>query len=140
MLGSRTLVLIGCLLGFSGVGIGALGAHSLPKQLREAGFQEDHVLKKLDQCEIGVRYHMYHAVAIFALGLSPWSRLCRGLRSAAWIFLLGIGLFSGGLYSMAYFDQMGHWSIVPLGGVTLMLGWSVAGISCLFPNAKQTAP
>ena len=55
-------------------------------------------------------------------------------KFACVLFLVGIALFSGGLYSMVFFDQIGHWSIVPIGGVTLMLAWLVVAIGAIFPN------
>lgn len=134
MVGSRWLVVVAAVFGFLCVGIGAMGAHSLPKQLEKAGFSADVVAKKINQCEIGVRYHMYHTLAILALGLAPSTAQRRAWRIAAGILIVGIGLFSGGLYSMVYFDFMGHWSIVPLGGVVLMVGWLTLAISTVFPT------
>ena len=65
------LVLIAALSGAISVGIGAMGAHSLPKQLEARGYSESVVQKKLDQCELGVRYQLFHSIAVLALGLSP---------------------------------------------------------------------
>jgi uncharacterized membrane protein YgdD (TMEM256/DUF423 family) len=41
-------------------------------------------------------------------------------------------LFSGGLYSMVFWDRMGHWSIVPLGGSLLMIAWLSLAFNALF--------
>lgn len=114
-----------------------MGAHSLPKQLEARGYSESVVRKKLDQCELGVRYQLFHSIAILALGLSPLAiptqvtstgtalpaRPMRGVKVAAILWLLGICFFSGGLYSIVFADQIVHWSIVPLGGTMLILGW-----------------
>jgi uncharacterized membrane protein YgdD (TMEM256/DUF423 family) len=83
----------------------------------------DEIAKRLEQCEIAVRYHMFHALALLVLGLSP---SCRGLgrTAAAAIFMLfGIAMFSGGLYSMVFIGVMGHWAIVPSGGLCMLIGW-----------------
>jgi uncharacterized membrane protein YgdD (TMEM256/DUF423 family) len=137
------LVLIAALSGAISVGIGAMGAHSLPKQLEARGYSESVVQKKLDQCELGVRYQLFHSIAVLALGLSPLAippgfavpsnststgtpspvKPMRGVKVAAILWILGICCFSGGLYSIVFADQIIHWSIVPLGGTLLILGW-----------------
>jgi uncharacterized membrane protein YgdD (TMEM256/DUF423 family) len=33
---------------------------------------------------------------------------------------------------MVFFDAMGHWSIVPLGGATMMLAWLTLGFGAIF--------
>jgi uncharacterized membrane protein YgdD (TMEM256/DUF423 family) len=39
------------------------------------------------------------------------------------MFLAGTVLFSGGLYSLVFADLLGHWSIVPSGGLMFLIGW-----------------
>ncbi len=111
-----------------------MGAHSLPSILRDSGLLETEVQKKIDQCETAVKYHMYHSLAILGLGLCPATQSKRSFRMACILFFLGICLFSGGLYSMVYLNRMGHWSIVPLGGATLMIAWLTLGIGAVFPG------
>lgn len=105
-----------------GVMIGAYGAHGLEALLQRSGNDLDWINKRLDQCETAVRYHLLHAVALLALGLSPLSS-CWWAKWSASFWILGISLFCGGLYSIVFFDTLGHWSIVPLGGLSLILGW-----------------
>ena len=133
MIGSRWLVLIAAISGFVCIGIGAMGSHSLPKLLHDSGFQENEVQKKLAQCEIAVKYQMVHTLAILTIGLSPATESRRTWKTASVLFLAGICLFSGGLFSMVFFNAMGHWSIVPLGGATLMFAWLSLGIGAVFP-------
>ena len=115
--------MVAAISGFIGVSIGAFGAHGLPDQLKKAGFDDSKISKKLEQCEIGVRYQLVHAVAILAIGLSAASQDRRLLRAACGMFLAGTVLFSGGLYSLAFADLLGHWSIVPFGGLMFLIGW-----------------
>ena len=35
---------------------------------------------------------------------------------------------------MVFFDQIGHWSIVPLGGISLMIAWFTLAIGTFFPS------
>ena len=111
------------ILGAVGVGIGAHAAHGLQKMLTDQGLAEVEVLKRLDQCEIAVRYHMIHVVALLALGASTSRRAATTKSVAAFFLLLGIALFCGGLYSMVYYGEMGHWAIVPSGGLCFIVGW-----------------
>jgi uncharacterized membrane protein YgdD (TMEM256/DUF423 family) len=134
MLGSRSLVFLAAVSCFIAVGIGAMGSHSLPKRLKDAGLDDLQVQKKLGQCEIAVKYQMYHSLAVLSLGLCPATAAHKSWQFAGLLFFVGMGLFSGGLYSMVFFDQIGHWSIVPLGGATMMLSWLIVAIGAIFPN------
>jgi len=128
------MIMVAAISGCIGVGIGAIGSHSLPKRLESQGLSEPLVNKKLNQCEIAVRYQIYHSLAILAIGLAPASRLRKSWIAASMLFAMGIMLFSGGLYSMVFLDRMGHWSIVPLGGGVWMVAWLALAFGALFPD------
>jgi len=134
MVGSRFWVVLAALSGFLCVAIGAMGSHSLPDRLTKQGFSESEVTKKLEQCEIGVKYQAYHSLAILALSVPSAIRQRKTWKIACSFFLAGMFLFSGGLYSMVFLDQIGHWSIVPVGGSLLMLGWLTLAIGTIFPD------
>jgi uncharacterized membrane protein YgdD (TMEM256/DUF423 family) len=134
MIGVRWLVVVAAISGLLCVGIGAMGAHSLPKRLQNSGLSADEVAAKINQCEIAVRYQMYHTLAILVLALTPAIRQRKGWLIGCGLMILGMILFSGGLYSMVFLNVMGHWSIVPLGGTFLMLGWLSIAIAALFPD------
>ena len=133
MIGSFWIIFLAAISGVVCVGIGAMGSHSLPKRLHESGLSEGDIQKKIGQCEIAVKYQMYHTLAMLAVGLCPATATRRNWKIACILFLLGVCLFSGGLYSMVFFDRMGHWSIVPLGGVTMMAAWLLLAIGTVFP-------
>jgi uncharacterized membrane protein YgdD (TMEM256/DUF423 family) len=129
---SRWLLLLAGISGAIAVGIGAMGAHSLPKQWEKRGLAPDVVAKKLDQCELGVRYQMYHALALAAIALSNRAAGSKLLHAASVLFLVGTLCFSGGLYSIVLADQIIHWSIVPIGGSTLIAAWLCVASSAAF--------
>jgi uncharacterized membrane protein YgdD (TMEM256/DUF423 family) len=129
---SKWLLLLAGIFGAIAVGIGAMGAHSLPKQLEKRGLAPDIVAKKLDQCELGVRYQMYHALALAAIALSTRAAGSKLLCAASVLFLVGTLCFSGGLYSIVFADQIIHWSIVPIGGSTLIAAWLCVASSAVF--------
>lgn len=119
---SRWIVVVAGILGTLGIAVGAFGSHGLEEFLAKQGLEEATITKRVDQCEIAVRYHLIHAVALLALGsLAVTSRKLQA--AAALLLLLGTLLFCGGLYSMVFTGIMGHWAIVPLGGLSFILGW-----------------
>lgn len=134
----RPLLVIAALLGASAVGIGAFAAHGLPKRLETQGLEPELVQKKLDQCELAVRYQMFHALAILAMALSPIATRTAIIPLSAFAMLLGVVFFSGGLYSMVFANQIIHWAIVPIGGSILILGWSVLLFGALTQSAKPS--
>lgn len=120
---SKSVVIAG-VLGVIGVLIGAYAAHGLEAFLKKQALSVEDTAKRLDQCEVAVRYHMTHTLAMLALGLSSTAKRSRLGQAAIMFWLLGILLFSGGLYSIAFLGKMGHWAIVPSGGLCFMLGWA----------------
>ena len=73
--------------------------------------------------EVGVRYQMYHALALFVVSwaYSRWpSPLIVG---SGWLFVLGILLFSGSLYLLSWSGIRWLGAITPLGGTAFLGGW-----------------
>lgn len=118
----KLIVVMAALLGAVGVGIGAFAAHGLEKSLIEQELSLEEVADRLRQCDVAVRYHMLHTLVLLAIGVGGLAVSWRLLISAGFL-LLGIALFSGGLYSMVFAGEMGHWAIVPLGGLSFIIGW-----------------
>ncbi len=128
----RWIVLLAGILGAAAVAIGAFAAHGMEEFLAKQSLAPEEIAKRLSQCEVGVRYHLWHTLAILTLGMTAYpsssgqkSQNHRRRAAATICLVLGITLFSGGLYSMSIFGVMGHWAIVPSGGATLILGWLV---------------
>mgnify|MGYP006275774585 FL=1 len=75
--------------------------------------------------ETGVRYQMYHALALMAVAL--WLlRVETGLgwlNAAGWGFVLGVVLFSGSLYGLSLSGVKILGAVAPLGGAALIVGW-----------------
>lgn len=119
---SKAVVLSG-VLGIIGVMIGAYAAHGLEAYLGKQSLEAEAIAKRLDQCEVAVRYHMVHTLAILAIAMGTTTKRSRLRAAAIVLWLLGIVLFCGGLYSMVFLGKMGHFAIVPSGGLCFMLGW-----------------
>lgn len=97
------------------VALGAFGAHGL-----RAAISAD----MLANFETGVRYHMYHALALLAVAFAVTRWPASSLPVAAgWLFVAGIVLFAGSLYVMALTGWRWLGAITPLGGVAFVAGW-----------------
>ena len=130
---TRTLLVLASLLGALAVVIGALGAHWLPRWLAEQGLDEAVTARRVETMETGVRYHMYHALALLGIGI--WQR--QSGATAGWsvgFMLAGILIFSGCLYVYSVSGLRMFAMIVPLGGLSLIAGW--IGLAIAF--AKQS--
>ena len=116
----RVFYLIGALSAFVGVAAGAFGAHGLKERLGA---------EMLAVFETGVRYHMYHALAILATA-ALMSRLDgRAMHVAGWSFTAGIFIFSGSLYALALTGTTMLGAITPIGGVAVLLGWAALAVA-----------
>lgn len=110
----RLFLIVGAVSGFIAVGAGAFGAHGLRARLSP---------DLLAVFETGVRYQMYHALALVAAAwavhrwpgpLAAW---------AGWLFLAGTVVFSGSLYGLALSGVRWLGAVTPLGGVCFLAGW-----------------
>jgi uncharacterized membrane protein YgdD (TMEM256/DUF423 family) len=110
----KTFVFVGALMGGLGVALGAFGAHGLRGRLSP---------EMLAVFETGVRYHLYHALAILATAAVMPRLDGRAVVVAGWSFATGIVLFSGSLYALALSGVTTLGAITPLGGVAFIAGW-----------------
>ncbi|MCH7397228.1 DUF423 domain-containing protein [Belliella sp. DSM 107340] len=107
---------LAAVLGALAVGIGAFGAHGLEEILTKNG--------QIDTFETGVKYHFYHTLAIAIVGVLIVNfPKAKHLSSAAFLFLVGIIIFSGSLYTLSLTGITWLGAITPLGGVAFILGW-----------------
>jgi uncharacterized membrane protein YgdD (TMEM256/DUF423 family) len=125
----KTFLVLGAAFGLIGVALGAFGSHALRSRLAS---------ERLGAFETGVRYKMWHALALFVVvivdawtptGMGPFLTLVeRGtgwpLLAAGWLFVAGIVLFSGGLYALALTGRRTWGAVTPFGGACLLLGWA----------------
>ncbi|MEG9482253.1 DUF423 domain-containing protein [Mannheimia sp. HC-2023] len=114
---------IAALSGLFTVAFGAFASHGLSQHLEP---------KALGWIETGIKYQMFHTIAILALGLfqisnfsqNPPACRAKALNIIGGSWALGILLFSGNLYLRALDVQTIHW-LTPIGGLCFMLGWVV---------------
>ncbi|MBL9075983.1 MAG: DUF423 domain-containing protein [Planctomycetes bacterium] len=105
---------LAAVFGGTAVALGAFAAHAMKAHYEPAALQT---------FETGVRYQMYHALAL---------GLCAALAHAGWrtllpaaCFALGIALFSGSLYGLVLLDAKWLGPVTPIGGVSFLVGWAL---------------
>ena len=118
----RTFLFLGSIMGFLGVALGAFGAHGLKSRVSS---------EMLAVFETGVRYHMYHALALLAVGWAVSRNPIGVLNAAGILFVAGIVLFSGSLYLMSLTGARWLGAITPLGGLAFLVGWIWLAVSAL---------
>ena len=126
----ETFLLLGAALGLIGVALGAFGSHALGAKLPP---------ERIATFETGIRYQMWHALALFLIVLvDAWEPMSGGpafyvlserggaplLFAAGWSFAAGIVLFSGSLYALAVTGRRRWGAVTPFGGAGLLLGWA----------------
>jgi len=99
----KLLCVFGAVLGFLGVAAGSFGAHGLKDLLEANGHAAD--------WETAVRYCLFHAVVLIAIG-----SLANGSENA-------------GLTTLFLTDIRILGAIVPIGGVLLLIGWATLAVA-----------
>jgi uncharacterized membrane protein YgdD (TMEM256/DUF423 family) len=115
----KTLLLMASFAGFTGVTLGAFGAHGLRDRLAP---------DMLSVYQTGVHYHLIHAVALLAAA-SISRTSSRLVPTAGWLFALGIVLFSGSLYVMSLTGVTKLGMITPIGGLAFLGGWALLALA-----------
>lgn len=114
----QIVLILGTLYGATSVILGAFGAHAFKKILPA---------EKLMSFETGVKYQMYHALLLVAIGM--FLNFQSGLeKGAAWCLILGTFIFSFSIYLLSFADHWGvnlKWlgPITPIGGLLMIVGW-----------------
>ncbi len=118
----RVWIGAGAAFGLIAVVAGAAGVHAL---------QDVIDADALDTFETAVRFQMFHALALLAIG-SLSSRWKTGLTDAAGcLFIAGVLIFSGSLYILALTDIGAFGAVAPLGGLCLISGWATLIIGAM---------
>ena len=128
--GVKTLVQLAALLGASGVGFGALGAHAMQKTLLQRNMLESY--------KTAVLYQLLHAVSILgvasleaASSASNRDGSTSPLVRAGKAMALGTTLFSGSIYCLCF--GVGPKKVMgpttPIGGLIMIGGWVMLGLA-----------
>lgn len=100
--------------------LGALGAHSLKEILTD---------NALHSLETGIRYQLFHGLAILVLTLNTEKFNCN-LKQSLNIMIVGVCLFSFSIYLLSIQEITGISTsflgpITPIGGILLIASWII---------------
>lgn len=126
----KNLMALGAFIVATGILLGAFGAHGLQKVVEE--------MAKIKTFEVGVRYQIYHGFAFIVLGLlGHCTSLKKNITSlVAGLWISGLGLFSGGCY-LSSLGLLGKLHLlIPVGGLSYMVGWLILGIGLCRSNVR----
>jgi uncharacterized membrane protein YgdD (TMEM256/DUF423 family) len=113
--------LTAALLGLTAVALGAVAAHAVA---------DAQAAQALERASL---YQLIHALAIlYAAGLPG-----RAALLARILLLAGIVLFCGSIELKYLFSVTQATAIAPTGGVALMLGWLMLGVSALTRSVSK---
>ena len=118
----RVYIIAGILFAAIAVILGAFGAHALRSALPT---------DMLQVFETGVRYQMYHSLALLLTGILSATFKSHSVKYAGNLFIAGIILFSGSLYFLSTKEILGAGSlnflgpVTPLGGLCFLAGWGM---------------
>ncbi len=111
---ARFFFFTGAISAFIGVAAGAFGAHGLTHRISA---------EMLSVFEVGARYQMYHAFALFVAAWAQTQWPSHINPAGGWCFIIGTLLFSGSLYLMSLSGLRWMGMITPLGGFAFLAGW-----------------
>jgi len=118
-LAKNILIVAGLLLALGTI-LGAVGTHALRARLTP---------DQLAVFETAVRYHIYNALGLLAIGAVALSASPPLLRWSAVLIVVGIVLFSGALYAASLGAPRFIHVLPPFGGLSLITGWIVFAVA-----------
>jgi uncharacterized membrane protein YgdD (TMEM256/DUF423 family) len=118
----KTQISLGVLFLFLAVLFGAFGAHGLSESLS---------LKQMATFKTGVTYQFYHAIGLILLACLTKVFNIKKTHIVGVLFTVGIILFSFNCYIYAITGVKTFAMIVPLGGISFIIGWLILLWNCL---------
>ena len=102
--------------------LGAFGAHGLKSII---------TAQNIEIFKTGVTYQFYHALGILILGLLSVHLKTNDFKISIYLMILGIFMFSGSLYILAFSDVSTFnlkliGPVTPLGGLCFIVAWLLA--------------
>jgi len=126
----RIFGVCGALLGFLSVALYAGRAHMVKDRVS---------VEMLRVFDSALRQHSYHALALLLVaGLaSQWRG--KATLASGWLFIAGVGLFSGSLYLMVLMQARWLGKLTPFGGLCFLAGWLCLAWAALGGAGDDTA-
>jgi uncharacterized membrane protein YgdD (TMEM256/DUF423 family) len=112
----------GALLGCVGVAAGAFGAHALEARL---------AADRMTLFELAARYQMIHALALIAAAWAAQRWPSSLVNVSGWLLLVGVLIFCGTIYALAFGAPRILGAVTPLGGLSLIAGWLLLALAAI---------
>lgn len=126
----RVLIILAASFGFLGVALGAFGAHGLTRFLD--GLDDSAI--RLEWWKTAANYHLIHVLAMLGAALLIPRVSGAAPIAAGLLFLFGILVFSGSLYTMTLTGIRALGAITPIGGLGFLAGWAALIFAALKLN------
>lgn len=119
---TQIFLTVAAVCGGLSVAAGAFASHALQEKISD---------RALEIFEVGARYQMYHALALFlvAILLTRTESPPLSLIVCGWLFIIGIIIFSGSLYALALSGVKILGAITPVGGAAFIAGWVALAVA-----------
>lgn len=135
----QTWLFVGGILAALAVAAGAFGAHGLESRLdpAKASSPEEAArrTRQLENFKTAAQYQLTSAIGIVLAGFAAFARnpANRSIwpTAAAIALVIGIILFSGGLYAWVLTERKAFVAIVPIGGTSIIIGWTLLAVAGL---------
>jgi uncharacterized membrane protein YgdD (TMEM256/DUF423 family) len=113
-------ITIGSVFIFTAILLGAFGAHALKEIIS---------IEKISSFEVGIRYQMYHGLALLILNIQA-DKFSFSLRWVNRLLVAGTVLFSVSIYLLAIQEIIPfavRWlgPVTPIGGTLLLVSWGL---------------
>ncbi|MFC7687247.1 DUF423 domain-containing protein [Ureibacillus sp. GCM10028918] len=122
----NVLLVIGAIVAFLGVVLGAFGAHALKDKFPEPRYEQI--------WNTAVQYQMYHALGLILLGILSMDALLGSSSLLSWagyLMFAGVVFFSGSLYVLSVTGVKKLGAITPIGGLLFLAGWILVFIEVI---------
>ncbi len=124
----KRVLVIAAISGALAVMLGAFGAHGLKKIISQ---------DMLTIYQTGVQYQFYHTFALLIVSILMQFGKSKALKWSAYLFMAGIVLFSGSLYTLSITGIKTLGAITPIGGVAFIAGWIALALYFGSKNKSQ---
>ncbi|KAF6583454.1 uncharacterized membrane protein YgdD (TMEM256/DUF423 family) [Paenibacillus jamilae] len=119
----KVLLLLGCIVMFLAVALGAFGAHALKKRLSA---------DMMSIFQTGIQYQIAHGLGLLLLGVLAGNLAHSSLIvTAGWVMLVGILLFSGSLYVLSVSGVKKLGAVTPIGGLAFLASWVIVIVAVI---------
>ncbi|MDN4080750.1 DUF423 domain-containing protein [Paenibacillus polymyxa] len=119
----KVLLLLGCIVMFLAVALGAFGAHALKKRLSA---------DMMSIFQTGIQYQIAHGLGLLLLGVLAGNLAHSSLIvTAGLVMLVGILLFSGSLYVLSVSGVKKLGAVTPIGGLAFLASWVIVIVAVI---------